>query len=203
MPKMVTFSLRNILCTGVVLFAGARLVSAAASDSTLKNLQAAFNGESNARARYLAFAKKADKEGYGSVASLFRAAARAEEIHLNNHAAVIKKLGAEPRADIKKPVVATTKSNLVKSASKGEAYERDTMYPRFIKQAKSEGNQDAVQSFEYAREAEAEHFKLFTAAAHSLRKGETRDYYVCTVSGYTMAELDTTKCPGGTFETVK
>ncbi len=200
---MLTFSLRRILCTGVILFGGVGLVSAAASDSTLQNLQAAFNGESNARARYLAFAEKADKEGYGSVASLFRAAARAEEIHLNNHAAVIKKLGAEPRADIKTPVVSTTKSNLVKSASKGEAYERDTMYPRFIKQAKSDGNQDAVQSFEYAKEAEAEHFKLFTAAAHALRKGEPREYYVCTVSGYTMAKLDRTKCPGGTYETVK
>ncbi len=185
-----------------MLARGAGLASAA-SDATLKNLQAAFDGESNARARYLAFAKKADEEGYGDVASLFRATARAEEIHLNNHAAVIKKMGAEPRADIKTPVVGTTKQNLVKSASKGEAYERDTMYPRFIKQAKKDGNQDAVQSFEYAKEAEAEHFKLFTAAAGALHKGEARDYFVCTVSGYTMAQLDATKCPGGTYETVK
>ncbi len=69
------------------------------------------------------------------------------------------------------------------------------MYPRFIKQAKSDGNQDAVQSFEYAKEAEAEHFKLFTAAASSLHKGEARDYFVCTVSGYTMSQLDATKMP--------
>jgi rubrerythrin len=199
---MRTHWMQRFLCAVVVLVGGAGLASGA-SDATLKNLQAAFNGESNARARYLAFAKKADEEGYGGVASLFRAAARAEEIHLNNHAAVIKKMGAEPHADIKTPAVGTTKSNLVKSASKGEAYERDTMYPAFIKQAKSDGNQDAVQSFEYAKEAEAEHFKLFTAAAHPLRKGETREYYVCTVSGYTMAKLDTTKCPGGTYETVK
>src|ERR1019366_4733743 len=62
----------------------------------IDNLQMAFNGESNAHHRYVAFAKKADDEGYGEVASLFRAAARAEEIHASNHSAVIRKLGAEP-----------------------------------------------------------------------------------------------------------
>ena len=63
------------------------------SSRTLENLQAAFDGESNARNKYLAFAKKAGEEGYGEVASLFRAAAKAEEIHANNHAVVIRKLG--------------------------------------------------------------------------------------------------------------
>jgi hypothetical protein len=63
----------------------------AESKTTLENMQAAYNGESNAHARYLAFAKPADQEGYGEVASLFRAAARAEEIHPGNHAVVIKK----------------------------------------------------------------------------------------------------------------
>ena len=36
----------------------------------MSNLQTAFNGESNAHARYLAFAVKADAEGYAGVASL-------------------------------------------------------------------------------------------------------------------------------------
>ena len=42
------------------------------STSTLDNPQTAFNGESNANARYLAFVKKADEEGFGEVASLFQ-----------------------------------------------------------------------------------------------------------------------------------
>src|SRR5512138_2292721 len=75
------------------------------ASKTLDNLQAAFNGESNAKARYLAFAQKAETEGYGKVASLFRAAARAEDIHANNHAEVIRKLGAKPTADVKTPEV--------------------------------------------------------------------------------------------------
>src|SRR5664279_606623 len=81
---------------------------ASGSATTLKNLQTAFNGESNANARYDAFAKQADKEGYGQVASLFRAAARAEAIHAANHAVVIKNLGGTPEAKVEKPDVKTT-----------------------------------------------------------------------------------------------
>jgi len=50
----------------------------------------------NAKARYQQFAAKADEEGYGPVASLFRAAAMAEGIHADNHRKVIVKLGASP-----------------------------------------------------------------------------------------------------------
>ena len=58
--------------------------------NTLGNLVAAYNGESNAHVRYAAFALKADEEGFTQVASLFRAASRAEEIHAANHATVIR-----------------------------------------------------------------------------------------------------------------
>ena len=67
--------MRNLLTTAVVFCALLLCVSAvAAPGATLDNLQAAYNGESNASAKYAAFAKKADEEGYGQVASLFRAA---------------------------------------------------------------------------------------------------------------------------------
>ena len=79
----------------VLALALVALPGRAAASTTLENLQAAFNGESNAHARYLAFADKADQEGYGEVGSLFRAAAKAEEVHAANHAVVIKKLGED------------------------------------------------------------------------------------------------------------
>jgi rubrerythrin len=50
-----------------------------------KDLQDAFAGESQANRKYLAFAKKAEKEGYKQVAKLFRAAAEAETVHAHNH----------------------------------------------------------------------------------------------------------------------
>ncbi len=163
---------------------------------TLDNLQTAFNGESNANARYLAFAKQADKEGYGPVGSLFRAAARAEEIHAANHAAVIKKMGGTPQAKIETPDVKSTAENLA-AAIKGETYERDVMYPDFIKQAKAERNTDALQTFNYAKTAEAEHAKLYTEAKDELAKlkGAAIKYYVCTVCGYTTKKIDFEKCP--------
>ena len=49
--------------------------SAIVPAATLANLQAAYDGECNARAKYTAFAVKAIAEGFRDVASLFRAAA--------------------------------------------------------------------------------------------------------------------------------
>ena len=49
-----------------------------------QNLKDAFAGESQANRKYLAFAKKADQEGYKQVARLFRAAAEAETVHLES-----------------------------------------------------------------------------------------------------------------------
>lgn len=169
---------------------------AVAAAATLGNLQAAFNGESNAHARYLAFAKKADEEGYGQVASLFRAAARAEEIHARAHAEVIRKLGGDPKADVASPEVKSTKENL-EAAIKGESYERDTMYPEFIQKAREEGQKDAVRSMNHARTAEIEHAKLYgqaLAALDSWKEGK-KVFYVCPVCGFTTLKIDFEKCP--------
>ena len=170
-----------------------------ATNSTLDNLMEAYNGESNAHAKYLAYAKKAEEEGYVPVASLFRAAARAEEIHAGNHAKVIKALGGEPKAEIKLPEIKTTKENLL-AAVAGESYERDKMYPAFLKTARKERNRDAMRSFNFARTAEGEHAKLYQYAADHLEdfKGtEKATYMVCTTCGYTVAKKDFTfkKCP--------
>ncbi|HWR14458.1 MAG TPA: rubrerythrin family protein [Terriglobales bacterium] len=172
------------------------LPSALWATKTLDNLQAAFNGESNAHARYVAFAAKADQDGYKQAAVLFRAAARAEEIHAANHAVVIKKLGATPQAKIEKPDVKSTAENL-KAAVKGEEYERDVMYPEFIKVARGERNTDALTSFNYAKTAEAEHASLYKNAGENLPKMKTAGvkYYVCTICGYTTTKIDFEKCP--------
>lgn len=194
---------------GLIVLIGVALPLAASTaetaSKTLQNLQSAYNGESNAYAKYLEFAKRADSEGYSKVGSLFRAAAAAEEIHRTCEAAVIREMDAMPQAEVRLPPVKSTKQNLEDSANQGEAYERDTMYPRFIRQARKDGNKEAAQCFNWARTAEAEHFKLFTAAARNLdkMKGGPTTYYVCSEGGYTMAQLDAAKCPGGKYDEVK
>ena len=53
--------------------------------STEENLKEAFAGESQANRKYLAFAKKAEQDGFVNVARLFRTAAEAETIHAHGH----------------------------------------------------------------------------------------------------------------------
>jgi rubrerythrin len=163
--------------------------------TTLKNLISAYNGESNANVMYSAFAKKADTEGYKQVGSLFRAAARAEAIHRDNHAKVIRGMGGTPKNNIATPVVKSTGENLTQ-AIKGESYERDTMYPGFIKEAKQVGNKAAVQTFDYALEAETGHAQLYTTAKNNLAtwKQANRPFYVCPISGYTTLDAKSNNC---------
>ena len=90
--------------------------------TTIDNLLAAFEGESNANAKYVAFAVKADADGWHGAASLFRAAAQAEQIHAANHARVIRQLGGEACCEIHAVHVKTTLENL-KAALAGEQVE--------------------------------------------------------------------------------
>ncbi|HET9697271.1 MAG TPA: rubrerythrin family protein [Terriglobales bacterium] len=162
--------------------------------STLDNLQDAFQGESNASHRYSVFAKQADAEGYGQVASLFRAASKAEEFHARNHADVITKLGGKAHAKLDTPVVKTTRENLM-AARDGEVYERDQMYPPFIEQAKKERQPEVIRTFTYALKTEAEHARLFSDALDNLEQMRTKTtYYVCNVCGYTVQTLNFLKC---------
>lgn len=104
--------------------------SDAAFPQTLENLQTARNGERNPHLRYLAFAEKADQEGDGAVASLFRAAAAAEAVHGDHHQQVIRQLGGTPNLRPDTPVVKSTRENL-EAAINGESYEHQKMYPGF------------------------------------------------------------------------
>lgn len=185
------------LSLGLTLFIVLGGASKASASTTLENLQAAYNGESNAHERYLAFAKQAESEGFGEVASLFRAAARAEKIHATNHAAVIEELGALPKAKIEKPDVKSTRENL-EAAVKGETYERDSMYPEFLKQARADRNARAVRTFNLAKSAEAEHARLYSemlANLDKLKGTKATAFYVCPICGYTVREVNFAKCP--------
>jgi rubrerythrin len=184
----------RIVLAALVALAGTAGSARAAAGTTLENLQAAFNGESNASARYKAFAAKADAEGYKAVGQLFRAASRSEAVHAANHAVVIKALGGTPKADVKAPEVKSTAENL-KAAIAGESYERDSMYPEFLDRAKKDGKADAVRTLTLARTAEIEHAKLYQASLDALEGQKVAGtIYVCPVCGYTTRTLPE-RCP--------
>ncbi len=148
---------------------------------TEQDLRDAFAGESQANRKYLAFAKKAEQEGYIQVARLFRAAAEAETIHAHNHLRTLGGIGA-------------TKENL-EAAIGGETFEFQKMYPKMIEDAISEGNKAALNSFNYANEVEKVHAELYKKALDTLGKNVDVDYYVCQVCGYTAEGGAPDECP--------
>jgi rubrerythrin len=148
---------------------------------TEQNLMDAFAGESQANRKYLAFAKQAEKEGYGQVAKLFRAAAEAETVHAHAH---LRTLGQ----------IKGTGENL-KAALEGETHEFKTMYPEMIQTAQAEGNKDAERSFQFANEVEKVHAELYQKAMDHLDNLEETDYYVCSVCGYTCENEPPDSCP--------
>jgi rubrerythrin len=167
-----------------------------ANKTTLENMQIAFNGESNAKAKYEAFAAKADEEGYKSVAVLFRAAAKSEGIHAAKHENAIKKSGGEAKATIEKVEVKSTKENL-EAALKGEVAEKESMYPEMIKKAEADKNTAAMYSFKGALAAEKMHAQYYEQALKELDswKEAGKEFIVCQVCGYTTMDQKLQKCP--------
>jgi rubrerythrin len=149
---------------------------------TEQNLLEAFAGESQANRKYLAFAKKADQEGYPQVANLFRAAAEAETVHAHAHLRVLKG-------------IKSTAENL-KEAIAGETHEFNNMYPAMIEAAQSEGEKAAERSFTFANEVEKIHADLYQKALDGLDNPEDVEcYYVCAVCGYTCENEPPETCP--------
>lgn len=140
------------------------------SDS-MDNLKEAFAGESQANRSYLAFAAKAEEEGYPLVAKRFRVAAASETVHAVNH---LKTMGG----------VNSTAENLEASIG-GESYEHTKMYPQFMEEAEKEGNEEAKVSFQAANEAEKFHEAMFREALENKDDVPDKAYFVCQVCGMT------------------
>ncbi|HMK36344.1 MAG TPA: rubrerythrin family protein [Desulfomonilaceae bacterium] len=148
---------------------------------TEENLNEAFAGESQASMRYLAFAEKADAEGFPGVAKLFRAAARSEQVHAFNH---LRALGK----------VQESRENL-ETAVAGESFEFKVMYPAMVKEAVAENEIEARHSFEYAMSIEMVHHKLFQKALEAETENASANFYVCPVCGHTVRDKAPKKCP--------
>ncbi len=151
---------------------------------TMENLAAAFAGESQANRKYLAYAAKADKDGFPQVAKLFRAAAEAETIHAHAH---LRAMGG----------INSTLENL-EEAIAGEAHEFTDMYPGFIAEAEKEGNKKAVTTFKFAMPVEEVHHGLYAKALEAVKGGgdlPEASILICPVCGHTIESCAPEKCP--------
>jgi len=145
-------------------------------------LKEAFAGESQANRKYLAFAAKADQEGFAQAARLFRAAAEAETVHAHAHLKAMKG-------------IRSTKENLQEAVA-GETHEFKSMYPAMIEAAKAEGHKEAERSFVFANEVEKIHAGLYQQLLDNLDSAkESYSYYVCPVCGYTAEKEAPETCP--------
>lgn len=166
--------------------------------AVVKDLQTAYNGESNATAKYAMYAKECEKAGYLSIATFFKAASFAESIHGGNHAKVLAKYGVKAEATIKLPAWVDVKTAL-EDAIKGETYEFTEMYPGFIKTAEDKRMADAVRSFSNANKAEKIHARIYTDALAGMEKDEWKKagktFYICTVCGFTTDDASVKVCP--------
>lgn len=151
--------------------------------SSQDNMKVAFAGESQANQKYLAFARKAEQDGFPNVAKLFRTTAEAERIHADGHFKAMEGVGS-------------TATNL-QAAIGGETYEFKEMYPPMLDQAKRD-NHKAARMFGYAAEAEAVHAKLYAMALEAVKNGKdlsVGEIYLCPVCGHIEFGTPPEKCP--------
>jgi rubrerythrin len=150
---------------------------------TMHNLKNAFAGESQASRKYLAFARKAEHEGFANVARLFRTAAEAETIHAHGHLDAMNGVGS-------------TADNL-RAAIAGETYEFKEMYPPMISQAATEQHR-AKRMFDYAARTEEVHARLYQLALDAVAQGrdlaETK-FFLCPVCGHIELGAPPANCP--------
>ena len=196
-PAKTASSIIPLCCVAIAMTAAA--AGGQESDRTragefLKRADADGDGKVT-KAEFVA-TRTADAEGYAQVAKLFRAASVAEATHEFTHMGAIMNLGGKVEnsaLDAVEP--GTTLANL-KQVVTGESYERDTMYPGYLKLAEAEQAHEAVRSFGFAMAVEKQHAVLFTAALAQLGKNPPVDYFVCPICGTTTLGAPAKgKCP--------
>jgi rubrerythrin len=128
------------------------------NQKTQENLSTAMHGEAFAHAKYLLYARQAQRNGNAELAKLFTKAANTERLqHFAEEAQLAGLVGSD--------------ADNLKDAIKGESYEVDTMYREFAEQAAAAGDKAAANRFEEVRHDEMGHRDAFKGA---LAKVETK-----------------------------
>ena len=163
---------------------------------TIKNLAAAFVGESQARNRYTIYAKIAKKEGYEQISAIFNETAEQEREHAKWLFRMINQLKDQGEdvetielENVEVPTVhGKTKENL-QAAIDGETYEHESMYPEFAVKAAEEGFKDIAARLTAIAKAEEHHHERYAKllkeveAESVFKKGEKKRWF-CRKCGY-------------------
>ena len=120
-----------------------------AESVTIKNLEAAFAGESMAHIKYMYFAKICRAAGDGASAKVFEETAAQEVQHAFGH------------LDLLYPADQMSPAKALEMAIAVETYEYTEMYPQFRHLAEQEGNQQAVAEMDGQIAESKEHAQRF------------------------------------------
>ena len=120
-----------------------------AESITIKNIEAAFAGESMAHIKYMYFAKISRAAGDEATARVFEETAAHEVQHAFGH------------LDLLYPASELTPAKALNMAIAGETYEYTEMYPQFRHLAEQEGNTAAVKEMDEQIEESKEHAQRF------------------------------------------
>ena len=170
-------------------------LAAAASGTTLQNLNTAYQGESNAANRYQEFARKADAENLKQAAKLFRAASASEEIHRKIVERAILKMGGKIATFKLDEIPQASTADNLRSAIKGEKAESAALYPDFLATARADNEKSAIRAFNYALEAEKKHAEYFQLALDRIGAELPLTCYLCKDCGLLLTKLPAKKCP--------
>ncbi len=193
-----------VLLVPFILFAALAISAEEKYPETIIAINGVYLDESRAQIRYVAFAKKAQEEGYPFIAYFFKALSVSEGIHARNARDVLCDLGSAPRKEEFEPEVNTTRENL-KFATSFEINIIENVFPEYLKKITPENHEQAICSLTNELETERQHLDLLkkiqkgTGAFFGMLakkfEGTPVDYFICQVCGATTIERPVATCP--------
>lgn len=125
----------------------------------MRNIAAAFAGESQARNKYTFYAEEARKSGFDSVAILFEKMEENEKEHARVWFRLMKEGSpGDPEEHLEE-------------AARNENYEWENMYYEFAKQAKEDGDVELAFLFDKVASIEKDHERQFLELLVEIKKG--------------------------------
>jgi len=170
---------------------------------TAENLLKAFAGESQAKMRYMFYAKTAAEEGYMQMEDIFLDTADNERIHARLfYQHLVTAIDGE-MVDIKAcyPVAWDKTEKNLEYAAGGEHEEWSTLYPEFAKVADEEGFPEVARTFRLVAVVEKRHEARYRKLLENIRRDKVfkkgqKTAWKCRKCGY-VVETDGApdRCP--------
>jgi rubrerythrin len=162
---------------------------------TLQNLQSAYVREMRISREYALFSKRAERDRYGAIATLYRAVSRSEQIHAEMAAALLRSKGVEVKPFTPDSITVGSVMQTLRLAVSDEGLETESMYPNLVRTAELEKFPEAAESFRRTLDADKQHIVLFKDALDKSGIIVRVPYHVCPTCGYVITSDKTEECP--------